>query len=56
MRTFLGWFFLAYYALNALTSILLIDKDRKPVTPGVAAVCAVIYGLLAWGIYVLWAP
>lgn len=37
-----------YFALNALVTVGYIGRTRKPTTPGVAIISAVIYGVLVW--------
>ena len=42
------WSLLAWWAFNALGVVLLVGKQRDPITPGVAAVLVIIYGVMIW--------
>lgn len=38
------------YALGALSNVLLIGEERKPITRGVACISVILNGLLIWGV------
>ncbi len=54
MRAVVGWFFVLYFAANAIASVAMVGKRRDPISPGVAAGLVVIYFLLGSAIYWLW--
>ncbi|GMA26176.1 hypothetical protein GCM10025864_39350 [Luteimicrobium album] len=39
---------LAWFALGALMTVATVGKQKKPTTPGTAAVSLVLVGLVAW--------
>jgi hypothetical protein len=44
--TWVEWFIVGYFALNALCAIGLIGKERQPITPSNAVAMTVIYTAL----------
>lgn len=41
-----AWLLVAYLVVNALGTIYLVGKPRKPITPEVAVGCLLVYVLL----------
>ena len=49
------WILVAYFVLNGVAPIALIGKERKPITPGMAAIGVLCSGLIIFGIMtILW--
>lgn len=48
--TWFHWVLVALFALSSIGRILLIGKERKPITPGQAAVGVLVDGLFIIGI------
>ena len=42
------WLYAAYAAINVLALISMIGRERKPLTPGVAAFSVGAYALIVW--------
>ena len=45
-----AWVLIGYFIAGALTTILLIGRDRKPVTPSVAVGVVIADALLCWAV------
>lgn len=45
---------LAYIAANAIATVALVGKQRRPITPGGAAVALVIFGFEAFAVLYWW--
>jgi hypothetical protein len=45
------WFLVAWFVLNAVTTVAQVGKSRKPISPGVAAVVVVIEALFIAGVF-----
>ena len=39
---------LGYLAIESLLTVWMIGRERRPYTPGAAAICLLINGLVAW--------
>lgn len=42
------WFLVALFALNALCTIWMVEREREPITGPVAMLTVLIDGLLVW--------
>lgn len=52
MSTFLFWFLVGYWGVNAVGTVALVGKPRKPIEPGTAAISVIIFGLLIVSLFI----
>jgi len=45
-----NWVLIAWFTLNALASIEMIDKERKPLERNTSVIVVFVYGLLIAGV------
>ena len=46
MNRFLKYGMITVFGLGAVSNVLMVDKERKPITAGVAAATVVVNGLI----------